>query len=59
MKVKELKETSFPDCSVNCEAVRYLGASECESACPFKFDKDGNYLQIDKGGKDESKSKIY
>lgn len=33
----ELFEVPFPECSNCCQAVKYLGVSECDSICPFKF----------------------
>lgn len=36
-----LKDTPFPDCGSRCLAVEYLGVGECESVCPWKFNKDG------------------
>lgn len=39
MKAEELINVSFPDCSKNCELVELLGAGECESVCPKKFDQ--------------------
>jgi len=38
----EFKTVSFPECAKDCAAVEYLGVCECESVCPWKFDKDGN-----------------
>ena len=32
----------FPECSIGCTAVEYFGVCECESICPWKFDKNGN-----------------
>jgi len=40
----ELKDVSFPACAGRCAAIEYLGASECEAVCPFKFDKEGDPL---------------
>ncbi len=31
----------FPDCSENCEAVKYFGVGECENICPSRFDEAG------------------
>lgn len=31
----------FPECSTSCGVVKVLGAGECESVCPHKFNKDG------------------
>ncbi|MCK9441762.1 MAG: hypothetical protein M0Q13_10105 [Methanothrix sp.] len=39
MKAKELINIPFPDCSIDCEAIELLGAGECESVCPKKFDQ--------------------
>lgn len=38
------REDMFPKCSSDCEIVKMLGAGECESVCPQKFDKDGKPL---------------
>ena len=35
----ELINQCFPDCSSNCAMIDCLGAGECESVCPSKFDK--------------------
>ena len=37
----ELKTVIFPDCYKHCAAGHYLGVSECESVCEWKFDKEG------------------
>jgi len=34
---KYTKKDKFPNCAKNCEAVKMLGAGECESVCPQKF----------------------
>lgn len=36
----------FPACGCehNCEIMPILGASECESVCPWKFDQNGDPL---------------
>ena len=36
-----LKSVPFPECGTNCATITILGAGECESVCPYKFDKDG------------------
>ncbi|KKL99853.1 hypothetical protein LCGC14_1810240 [marine sediment metagenome] len=46
-----LKNISFPECYDNCEIVRMLGVGECESCCPWKFDKDGNSIKQEKENK--------
>ena len=37
-----LKTTDFPACASRCAFIDAMGVGECESACPWKFDKDGN-----------------
>jgi len=37
-----LKATDFPACASRCAFVEAMGVGECESACPWKFDNDGN-----------------
>jgi len=34
-----LKDVKYPDCVKICTAIRYLAPGECESVCPFKFNK--------------------
>jgi hypothetical protein len=52
MKRKEnkmsLKNISFPECFDDCKLVRILGVGECESCCPWKFDKDGRSIKQEK-----------
>jgi len=49
------KDMKFPDCATNCSAVSYLGVGECESVCPWKFNKDGDPLtEIIKGGNNDN-----
>jgi len=43
----EVKKLSFPLCTQCCRIIEELGASECESVCPEKFDKDGNPIKGD------------
>ena len=40
MKDNELRDIPFPECSVNCEMLPLLGASECDSVCPEKFEEE-------------------
>lgn len=37
-----LKTTDFPACASRCALVEAMGVGECEAACPWKFDSDGN-----------------
>ena len=39
MKADELIDIQYPFCSTKCEAVELLGAGECSSVCPNKFDR--------------------
>lgn len=39
MKAEELIDVKYPYCSTKCEAVELLGAGECSSVCPNKFDQ--------------------
>ncbi len=51
-----IKNISFPECYDNCELVKYLGVGECESCCPWKFDKNGNSIkQSEEENKNEQK----
>ena len=34
-----LKNIAFPRCSDLCRTIKYLGVGECESICPWKFEK--------------------
>ena len=36
------KYASFPECSMRCDIIASLGASECEAVCPWKFNEDGS-----------------
>lgn len=36
-----LKLVLFPTCSNKCAALELLGAGECDSVCPYKFDGTG------------------
>ncbi|MDA3780883.1 MAG: hypothetical protein PF487_11795 [Bacteroidales bacterium] len=38
------KNKQFPECSKDCEAIKMLGASECESVCGHKFDTNARQL---------------
>lgn len=38
MSTKQIKK-DFPYCAKNCEAIKELGAGECENVCPMKFAK--------------------
>ena len=33
-------DLEFPKCSVGCEFIEMLGASECDNVCPEKFKKE-------------------
>lgn len=33
-----MKTDKFPKCAKDCEVIKMLGAGECESVCPQKFD---------------------
>jgi len=37
----EQESCVFPKCARNCKILLELGAGECESVCPEKFEKDG------------------
>lgn len=45
---RNLKTIAFPDCARQCAFVKLMGAGECESACPWKFDHTGNPVDSDK-----------
>ena len=36
---EECSKLPFPECSAKCSTIRHLGAGECESICPSKFQK--------------------
>ena len=40
------KNKPFPECAKDCEAIKMLGAGECESVCGHKFDASGRQLTI-------------
>ena len=42
------KTVAFPDCAKRCAFVKAMGAGECESACPWKFDGMGRPLDGEK-----------
>jgi hypothetical protein len=46
MKAYNLKNIPFPACAHNCEALKHFGVCECESICPWKFDKNGNSVDL-------------
>lgn len=37
----ELRIIQFPDCASRCGVIKIMGAGECESICPYKFDEHG------------------
>ena len=39
-----LKTVAFPECAKRCALIHLLGAGECDSVCPWKFDSDGNTI---------------
>jgi len=43
-----LKTMAFPDCAKRCAFIEIIGAGECESACPWKFDHTGNPVDGEK-----------
>jgi len=45
---KDRRYLPFPECAKGCPSVEYFGVCECESICPWKFDKDGNPIPIKK-----------
>ena len=45
MRTDELKTIPFPDCTTDCELVEMIGVGECESACGWKFDDNGNPIE--------------
>jgi len=48
--IDEIKSLPFPDCAKNCGMIKELGAGECESVCPQKFNSDGKPKQLTSGG---------
>ena len=40
------RKIGFPECASRCAMVEYLGVGECESVCPWKFDKEGRPIEI-------------
>ena len=42
------KTVAFPDCAKRCAFIEIMGAGECESACPWKFDHTGNPVDGEK-----------
>jgi len=42
VSVDSQKTVAFPDCAKRCAFVKAMGVGECESACPWKFDREGN-----------------
>lgn len=46
--VHNLKTVAFPDCAKRCAFIEIMGAGECESACPWKFDHTGNPVDGEK-----------
>jgi len=40
MKPNKLINVPWPECSIDCECIKHLGAGECENVCPEKFKKE-------------------
>ena len=40
LSAESLKEVEWPRCANECAAIEHLGAGECASVCPSKFDQE-------------------
>ncbi len=45
-RAEDLKYIPFPKCYDECLLGNYLGVGECENCCNWKFDNQGNSLEI-------------
>ena len=48
--VVDLVDVPFPTCSKTCAVVERMGVDECDSMCPWKFEKKNGSLTQDARG---------